>query len=706
MTRSTLALLLFLPGLALAGASITVDGQSGDWAATQTCFPEVTGDASQQVAFDKVCLENDNGPRNTGSLFLLMQSPTPWPSDLEVRYGFGLDRNHDGALDQGDAFWAVTFPQAGNGQPPSADPVRLEHWVRGRVAGSYSPGQGCGGPAGSNGWSAKRSGQVMELAVSYGCLGLSYGTDNLAFQAGVLPSFDSTAFMYYDGTNASLTAVNTPPDVGFLTARAIPGVVQLKWTNPAQHEGVLILRAIGAPPNTRPVDHVSYFPEQIIGNAKVIYLDGAGSTVNTFTNSSLLTDGTRYYYRVYNHWQSLTYSPGNTPPNGVFGAPVARTGTNPLWCYGTGYPNTLQPVTDLGVAVYGAGNLGAVTANVTDTVTVTNDGAEKFRPVSVGAPVQQRFLLSTLAGHTGKYAVVADQNGRVTAVDAATGAVLWVANGGTPLGERIQGQPIAQLASHSNAAYLAVHSGRDLIFVGTRNTSTPNKVYALSSVDGQPVWSYAPGDLGMINGGLMVDYEYNRLFVASRGTGSLRVLSSVTGQEVAPPLTSRFNLGDIDTGVVRDQGLGGATNDDSAFVVNTTGTVTAVDITTLVQRWAVNVGATSTFVAPTGGGFIASVTAGTVQRWYSNTAAPVPALLWSAAVPSPSGVRIDYVRQKIFTGGSDGYLYELDAATGASRQFPVSVGQAVGTPTIDTVVNRLHVGSVDGRLCAFGIPFP
>ncbi|HVE88031.1 MAG TPA: dehydrogenase, partial [Myxococcales bacterium] len=181
--------------------------------------------------------------------------------------------------------------------------------------------------------------------------------------------------------------------------------------------------------------------------------------------------------------------------------------------------------------------------------------------------------------------------------------------------------------------------------------------------------------------------------------------SSVTGQEVAAPLTSRFNLGDIDTGVVRDQGFSTATSDDSAFVVSNTGTVTAIDATTLVQRWAVNVGATSTFVTPTGGGFIASVKTGTVQRWLQSTV-PAPTLLWSAAVPSPSGVRIDFVRQKIFAGGSDGNLYELDAVTGASRQFPVDVGQAVGTPTIDTVVNRLHVGSLDGRLCSFGLPFP
>ncbi|HVE85594.1 MAG TPA: hypothetical protein VND93_22225, partial [Myxococcales bacterium] len=624
MIRSAPALLLLLPGLALAGAGITVDGQNGDWAATRTCFPQVTGDGLQQVELDKVCLENDGSSSNAGSLFLLMESPTTWPSDLEIRYGFGLDQDKNGKLDQTDAFWTVAFPESGTHQPPSADPVRLEHWVQNRIAGSYLPGEGCGGPAGSDTWSAKRSGQVVELAISSGCLGLSYGMDGVAFQAGVFPGFDSTAFMYYDATTSSIVPAAPPPDVITLTARAIPGVAQLKWTNPAQHDGVLILRAVGAPPNTRPVDHVPYLSEQFLGNAKVVFSQNFGST-STFTDSTL-TNGTRYYYRVYNHYQNLTYALGDTPPGGIWAEPKARTGANPLWCYSTGFPNTLQPVTDLGVAVYSAGNLGAITANVTDTATVSNDGVEKFRPVSVGAPVQSRFLLSALAGRTGQYAVVGDQNGKVTAVNAATGAVLWVANGGAALGERIQGQPIAQLASRANAAYLAVHSGRDLIFVGTRNTTLPNKVYALSSVDGQVVWTYAPGDLGMINGGFMVDYEYNRLFVAARGTGSLRVLSSVTGQEVAAPLTSRFNLGDIDTGVVRDQGFTGPTTDDSAVVATTTGIVYAIDIVNLVIRWSVTPGASSTFVTPTGGGFIISLNSGAVQRWYMNTTLGKPTL--------------------------------------------------------------------------------
>jgi outer membrane protein assembly factor BamB len=696
-------LALLVPALASADADITVDGLTGDWASTITCYPEVSGDSRGQIDLNRACLENNNAAGDQGSLFLLLESVDPWPSQNQnITYGFGMDLNNNGTMDANDRFFAVVFDR-GNPAPP--DPVRMELWMNNRLVGTYLPGQGCGGTPTSNGWSARRGARTLEVAIAYGCIGLGFGTDIFMVSAGTSPFWDETAPMYYDGTTGSLAPPAPPPDVALLTARALPGQVSLHWNNPAQHEGVLILRAAGAPPNTAPVRHQQYAVGATLGNATVVYSDRF-STASQFSNSGLV-NGTRYYYRVYNHHQNYTYAPGDSPPGGIWAEPKARAGGNPLWCYSTGFPNTVQPVTDLGVAVYSAGNLGAITANRTDTATVTADGAEKFRPVGLGAPIGNRFALGPLAGHGGSFIVTGDQSGRLWAVNANTGAILWQGNGGAPLGDRIQGQPIIQRAARANAAYQALHAGRDLIFIGTRNAvAGSNKVYALSSVDGQVVWTYAPGDLEMINGGFMIDYEFNRLWVAARGAGSLRVLDSLTGTPVPAPLTSRFDLGDIDTGVVRDQGFTSATSDDSAVVVTTGGTVYAIDTTNLVQRWSVAVGPTSTFVTPTGSGFIASVSSGSVQRWLVING--TPSMLWSASVPTPSGVRIDFAGQKVFVGGSDGRLYELDVVSGAARSFPVSPGQAVGTPTIDPTagVNRLHVGSLDGRLCAFQLPFP
>src|SRR5690349_25055896 len=96
LTRFASALLFFLPDLALAGAAITVDGQNRDWAATQSCFPEVTGEESQKLGLDQVCLENNTSSRNAGSLFLMMESSAAWPSSLELSYGYGLDYNNNG----------------------------------------------------------------------------------------------------------------------------------------------------------------------------------------------------------------------------------------------------------------------------------------------------------------------------------------------------------------------------------------------------------------------------------------------------------------------------------------------------------------------------------------------------------------------------------------------------------------------------------
>ena len=176
LSRSLGALLLLAGAAARAGAGITVDGRDADWAGTTTCFPEVAGD------FNKVCLENDDG----NSLFLLMEAATPFPSQQTIAYGYGLDHNNNGKLDQGDSYWDVVFPATGDKQPLSTDPIRLEHWVHAQLVASYLPGLGCGGTAGSNGWSAKRTEQAMELAISYGCLGLSSRTERPGVPGGRL----------------------------------------------------------------------------------------------------------------------------------------------------------------------------------------------------------------------------------------------------------------------------------------------------------------------------------------------------------------------------------------------------------------------------------------------------------------------------------------------------------------------------------------
>jgi outer membrane protein assembly factor BamB len=242
------------------------------------------------------------------------------------------------------------------------------------------------------------------------------------------------------------------------------------------------------------------------------------------------------------------------------------------------------------------------------------------------------------------------------------------------------------------------------------STGTDNRVVALNAQTGALVWTYAPGDLGRVSGGMLVDYTYNRLLVGASSNGgvldSLRILDSLTGNELA-----RMNLGDVDYGLTR---LGWR-----AIVTSSDGMVYGVDIPTMREMWRVQVAtppspgvpAFTSFVRAISGGFLASIQGATaaegrVERW-SITDTTVTRM-WTTPIPGPSGVFAVTVGgvTRVYVGSSDGRLHELNYATGADeRQVTLSEAGAMGTPTVDSNVGRLHVGTQDGRICAFPVPF-
>lgn len=132
-----------------------------------------------------------------------------------------------------------------------------------------------------------------------------------------------------------------------------------------------------------------------------------------------------------------------------------------------------------------------------------------------------------------------------------------------------------------------------------------------------------------------------------------------------------------------------------------------IDRVTRATVWTYTLPATPrTWVYPTGAGFIASLSDGTVRR-YSVSGSTVTEL-WSqpASVPGPSGVVIDYATQKIYAGGNDGRVYEIAVADGAiTSSISFGASQQIGQPTLDASARRLFVGTQDGRVCALGLPF-
>ncbi len=690
---------LCLAAPAFADRNITVDANNADWSGATTCFSETSGDASGGIDLVRACLENNNATSNAGYLFAIYEAASNLPTNKnqDTYFGFIIDRDNNGVITVNDEAWAIHYGD-GSAAPDALmvfDPINFN------LKRSYNTTSNCGGTGAANGWSGVRSGKIVELRIAYGCLGLSFNDDERLFQLGVYPNFDTTAQAFYNGTSGTLTAPVVPSDVVGLVAISGQNRNRLVWTNPSQHQGVLILRSTGSAPSTAPTKGTQYAVGSTVGNATAVYADTGGSAVSTFTDTGL-TNGTRYYYRVYNHHQRFTYASGNVPSSsGVFSEPTSRTSPSPLWCYSMGLPSMQMPVTEAGGGVVTENNQGQVTANRFSTDPAV-DGDERWRPVQLAAAVQARAPLGPLVNRTGNYILTGDQSGKTYVISSSTGTIAWTGNGGAAIGDSIQAPAGAQLFNSGNAAFKAangpptVAAARDLVFFATRNSSaTNNRVVALSSVNGALVWSYQPGNLDIINGGVMVDYVNNRVFVGSRSNGntqsSLRVLNSLTGALVA-----QFSLGDIDTGVIKD----GTT----AYVVNTAGTAYGINMTTLTQAWSVNIGATSTYLWPMGGAFVASVKSGSVQRW--NVSSGTPTLVWSRAVPSPSGLRLHNGLQKFFVGSSDGKIHQLNASTGVDEKQLTVSALAIGAPHIDETLNRLAVGSLDGRLCSFQLPLP
>jgi|CXWL01.1.fsa_nt_gi hypothetical protein len=529
----------------------------------------------------------------------------------------------------------------------------------------------------------------------------------------------------------------TTPAVAQFTAVSGNAQNQLWWNNVAPHRGTVVVRRANVAVAWTPTNGTPYplntQVQNLGGNPTVVVHSDLDATATDTATSGGLTNGTRYFYKAFAFNGNYVYANGNIPTsNGIFSIPTLKAGTQPKWCYSVGTSTTQQPVTELGAAVFSAGNGGAVTANRTTVTNPATDGFERFRPVPLTAAVQARFPVVGLRGQSAAdtFIITGDQGGRVYAINARTGDWLWTANNGNPFttGDIIQAQPAVQLYAYSNSTFqnwsqaalptgFGVPTGTDLVFVATRISAVTNRIYALRATDGARMWTYNPGNLGMVNGGMLVDYTNNRLYVGTRagpGTGgaqTIRILDTLTGASVplTPAQITALSVGDIDHGINKDF------TSNQAYIINSTGTAHGIDMTTFASAWNIPLGVTpNAYIWPLGNGFLASVgtavaAGGSVRRY--KVAGAVATLQWSAGILGPTGITVDYAdggvnAQKVLVGNLDGGVRQLFMSDGGVEKVLSVTTVPVGAPTIDKTTGRMHVGTFDGRVCAYPVPLP
>lgn len=508
-------------------------------------------------------------------------------------------------------------------------------------------------------------------------------------------------------------------EVSYVATNAQSGQAIVYWSSP---NPVLILRKTTAFSGEVPLNGQPYSttapvnpgdPPNTIGAATVVYNGSVAAT--SFTDTGLTNstnESTRYYYKVFaktGTGGASCYAPGTiNTTNGVNASPVA--GPDPAWAYMLDGGSILKGGTAGTGALY-------VTSNASRIISLsTAHGTQSWDPVATNAAVQGWLGWFPVSGGSTSAVIGGDQSGQLYSVDTATGATNWqVALTGA---EQVQAPVSVQLLSFSNAAFQATFT-TDVIFAASRNSSTTNnKVFARKASDGTVLWTFNPDPtppyaVDYIVGQPWVDYTRNYLYVASRaGTNgtqnSLWVINTLDGSLVAS-----FALGHLETSPTVSSD--GATLYVGSKDATNPGKLYAINLNTLALKWTspMSLGATNTAYI---NGFVWEDFT-TPGRLYFSTAdgnvwcvqdpgagTPPSGAVWKTAVAGPSSpVLID----KLYVGSSDGKLHQFNPTSGLDeKQFTVGDGTATVGDASTEDGTQVFVGTTAGKIYKLPLPLP
>jgi outer membrane protein assembly factor BamB len=446
-----------------------------------------------------------------------------------------------------------------------------------------------------------------------------------------------------------------------------------------------------------------------LDGVQFLFTSLAANSKGFFTDATVLA-GTTYCYKAFHKNDLGTF---------VGGRQVTATPFTPAtvaWRFYTGATAVSPPGIGPGAA-YVVSNDNGLYAVTRGTSGGLWPGA--WWPLRFGAPIQSRVGVPPLsltigALNTSNALFVGEQppgQGRVFAVDADRGMLAGgVAWDSAQLAEGFQGA--------MGGLFAIFGAPGDFVLAGTRNSGSPNRLYALQVADGQlaSLGLFDNGgtlstQIGVINSGPSVQYgtPTSRVYFSSNVAGggsphSLWCLNVTSSGLDTVPCGTR-DLGSLDAGPTLRGGR--------VYVGDTAGRVFAFDSTLATEHWSVTAGAGAIkgFVAldresqdlfAVGGNQIAGLT-DNLGSAVNKPGFPISTIV----TPSiPVFVRIAGTPY-LYVGDGSGRLCQIDTNLGTSGVTctTLQAGTQLGAPTFDALNGMIYVGSTTGTIFGVRVPF-
>jgi hypothetical protein len=261
---------------------------------------------------------------------------------------------------------------------------------------------------------------------------------------------------------------------------------------------------------------------------------------------------------------------------------------------------------------------------------------------------------------------------------------------------------------------------QDIVVAGTHNggTTSGNKFLALNANTGATVWTVTgltgvvPA-LDVVNAAPAIDYKNGAIWFTSRSNIGTAQPSLWKLDPNAGTVLFSAKLGASDYSPTLTPGS------DVLFVSVTSGALTAIDPVTGVTLGSVNPGDgglhSSAAVATNSTPYTVVFSTSTKVWAYKFSCATTPCLvgggtftlLWGGtSVSNPSAPLTFVGLSKVYVGGADGKIHELDLATGVDgKQRLLNPTATVGDVAIDVTLSYVLASASDGRIYAFAYPF-